>query len=81
MTSAHAVFLAEKIIQNDLGLVEPLLTLLHAFRFARGPLDEAMMDTVIRSVFAKSDHIELCVQEVVNECLAKLEKSESVAAA
>ena len=48
MTSAHALQLVETIIQNDLNLVSPLLTLLHTFRGSRGdPLGEAMMLDVV----------------------------------
>jgi len=76
MTSAHALQLIEIIIQNDLGLVAPLLTLLYAFRGSRGdPLSEAMMSDVIRALFAKSERCEPCIKELVDECLASLENS------
>ena len=82
MTSAHALQLVETIIQNDLNLVSPLLTLLHTFRGSRGdPLGEAMMSDVVRALFAKSDRCELCMQELVNEQIAQLEGSDKSVAA
>lgn len=82
MTSDHALQLVDTIIQNDLGLVAPLLTLLYTFRGSRGdPLGEAMMSDVLRALFAKSDQCELYIKEMVDECVASLESSDHSIAA
>lgn len=59
MTSAHALQLAEEIKERDRSVIEPLIKLLYAFRASRGdPLGEAMMRSVLKSLYMETDHCE-----------------------
>lgn len=59
MTLTQALELANKIIENDRGAVEPLIRLLYAFRVSRGdPKGEAMMRTVLKTLYLETDHCE-----------------------
>lgn len=58
MTLTHALQLAEQIA-NDKAALEPVIKLLYAFRVSRGdPLGEAMMRTVLKRLYAETDHCE-----------------------
>lgn len=69
MASTHAleIELAHTAVQNDPASVAPLIKLLCCFRDSRNSPDaEEMMDEVIGSLYAKTDHFHKSLKEFVS---------------
>lgn len=68
MTSTRALQFALEILENDKSKAAPLIKLLAAFRAARGdPLGEAMMSTVLKTLYIETEHCEAALAEFVGQ--------------
>lgn len=73
MTSAQALVLTSKIIENDTELAGPLLVLVEACLNARGdPMGEVMARDVKRFLYAKTDHSDAGMAKFISEAEANL---------
>ena len=69
MTSAQALLLAQELIENDRTKAGPLIKLLAAFRSSRGdPLGEAMMSSVLKTLYVETEHCEAALADFVADC-------------
>lgn len=67
MTSTRALQLAQEVIENDKSKAEALIQLLAAFQSSRGdPLGEAMMSTVLKTLYIETDHCEHALAEFIS---------------
>lgn len=66
MTSTQALQLAREA--RETGKAEPLIKLLYFFKTSRGdPLDEAVMSTVLKTLYLETEHCEAGLAQFVGE--------------